>query len=298
MGRQGMPRGLAWATANPRLLGPLGLAEGIAAMKLLVGLGNPGPEYARTRHNLGFLLTELIARQSAGLDPLALAGSGPEVAALFHPAKTFSVFPPSPGPAAWALSSLLANAPSAGLSGFSWRRLSDPDLLLVRPERFMNRSGEPLAGLLRALGWLPGQLPNPAGQAPLGLPAGSAAGTSSPSESPTAAPRDLPLLVAYDDLDLPPHSLRLRAFGGHGGHNGMRSILSSLGTDRFPRLRIGIGRGGTDAARHVLEEFTPAEWSEVLTSLQEGAEAVLAWAGGLAFDQCMTRFHSRWTQGR
>lgn len=267
-------------------------------MKILVGLGNPGPEYARTRHNLGFLLTELIARQSAGLDPLALAGAGPEVAALFHPAKTFPVIHTSPGPAAWALSSLLANASSAGLSGFSWRRLSDPDLLLVRPERFMNRSGEPLAGLLRSLGCLPGQSSDPAAHAAIGLPAAPSSSTPSASESPPAAPPDLPLLVAYDDLDLPPNSLRLRASGGHGGHNGMRSILSSLGTDRFPRLRIGIGRGGTDAARHVLEEFTSAEWTEALTSLQEAAEAVLAWAGGLSFDQCMTRFHSRWTQGR
>lgn len=247
-------------------------------MKLLVGLGNPGPEYARTRHNLGFLLTESLAERDArSLDP----GRPPApsaAAALFEPAKTFrpdsfraSGLPVEPGSrptGAPAPSAAPSVTPSAAprLSGFSWRRLRDPDLLLIRPERFMNRSGEPLAPLLRSLGWTAGE------------PA--------------------PILVAYDDLDLPVGALRLRAQGGHGGHNGMRSILSSLGTDRFPRLRIGIGRGGTDAARHVLEEFDPAEWTEIQISLQEAAEAVLAWAGGLDFDLCMTRFHSRWTQGR
>lgn len=249
-------------------------------MKLLVGLGNPGPEYARTRHNLGFLLTELLAERDArSLDP----GRPPApsaAAALFEPAKTFRpdrcrLGPPSPDrsspdplPAepAGRLSAGQGAGAAPTLSGFSWRRLREPDLLLVRPERFMNRSGEPLAPLLRSLGWSSGE------------PA--------------------PILVAYDDLDLPVGALRLRAQGGHGGHNGMRSILSSLGTDRFPRLRIGIGRGGTDAARHVLEEFDPAEWTEIQISLQEAAEAVLAWAGGLDFDLCMTRFHSRWTQGR
>jgi peptidyl-tRNA hydrolase, PTH1 family len=268
-------------------------------MKLLVGLGNPGSEYARTRHNLGFLLTELLARQSAGLDPLALVGTGPAVAALFQPAKTFSVAVPGARPAA--------------LSGFSWRRLADPDLLLVRPERYMNRSGEPLAQLIHRLGWLPESSAGELSAVDLSAVDLSAVDLSAVDLSavdldaapaaaaraaPSPAPASLPLLVAYDELDLPFASLRLRASGGHGGHNGMRSILSSLGTDRFPRLRIGIGRGGTDAARHVLEEFTPAEWTEVLTSLQEAAEAVLAWAGGLEFDKCMTRFHSRWTQGR
>jgi PTH1 family peptidyl-tRNA hydrolase len=244
-------------------------------MKLLVGLGNPGPEYARTRHNLGFLLTELLAERDARSGSSARGPASAGAATLFEPAKTFR--PAAVVPAA----SLQAETSPAGLpperaaaspgsplalSGFSWRWLSDSQLLLVRPARFMTRSGEPLAPLLRALGWT------------LGEPA--------------------PILVAYDDLDLPLGALRLRAQGGHGGHNGMRSILSSLGTDRFPRLRIGIGRGGTDAARHVLEEFTPAEWVEMQISLQEAAEAVLAWAGGLDLDQCMTRFHSRWTQGR
>ena len=234
-------------------------------MKLLVGLGNPGPEYARTRHNLGFLLTELLAERDARSGAAARGPASPQATTLFEPAKTFRPAAIRPAAIRPDTAAAATGAPGA-LSGFAWRWLSDCHLLLVRPERFMNRSGEPLAPLLRALGWNSGE------------PA--------------------PILVAYDDLDLPLGALRLRAQGGHGGHNGMRSVLSSLGTDRFPRLRIGIGRGGTDAARPVLEEFTPAEWVEMQISLQEAAEAVLAWAGGLDFDQCMTRFHSRWTQGR
>ncbi|MBK6769022.1 MAG: aminoacyl-tRNA hydrolase [Ardenticatenales bacterium] len=69
------------------------------------------------------------------------------------------------------------------------------------------------------------------------------------------------VLAVYDDMDLPLGRQRLRAEGGHGGHNGMRSLIERLGTDAFPRLRLGVGRppAGWDAADHVLARFSPDE---------------------------------------
>ncbi|MEO8083091.1 MAG: aminoacyl-tRNA hydrolase [Ardenticatenales bacterium] len=69
------------------------------------------------------------------------------------------------------------------------------------------------------------------------------------------------VLAVYDDMDLPLGRQRLRAEGGHGGHNGMRSLIELLGTDRFPRLRLGVGRppAGWDPADHVLARFSPDE---------------------------------------
>ena len=137
----------------------------------------------------------------------------------------------------------------------------DRRLLLVKPTTFMNLSGRAVAPLAR---W--GEV----------------------------APEDV--LVAYDDMDLDFGRLRIRPHGGHGGHNGMRSIVECLATDRFPRLRIGIGRPRTDAARHVLERFAAKEREEMDVVLAEAAEAVLFWLSSGDLDECMTRFHSRWNQ--
>ncbi len=104
------------------------------------------------------------------------------------------------------------------------------------------------------------------------------------------------MMVVYDDIDLDLGRLRIRPHGGHGGQNGMRSILSSLETDRFPRLRVGIGPSGTDAARHVLQPFLPAERVEAEISIAEAAEAILDWLTDGDLQGCMTRYHSRWNQ--
>src|SRR5690625_1283370 len=84
------------------------------------------------------------------------------------------------------------------------------------------------------------------------------------------------LLVVHDELDLPPGTLRLKQGGGEGGHNGLRSISSSLGTRDYVRLRVGIGRppGRQDAADYVLRDFAKAERAEVLVTLEEAADAV------------------------
>jgi len=154
------------------------------------------------------------------------------------------------------------------LEGFDGRakarcaRLHDPDALLVQPMTFMNRSGEAVATLAR---W---------------------------SETP---PEDV--MVVYDDLDLPLGALRLRPGGGAGGHNGVRSLIELLGTDRFPRLRVGIGRPTTDAARHVLESFSDDERPNVDISVAEAADAAFEWLRTGDLERVMARFHSRWTQG-
>lgn len=194
--------------------------------RLVVGLGNPGPEYEWTRHNVGFHV----------LDHLAL-----HEGALFRSARSLEGY--------------------AGPREFVWARLHDPDALLVKPTTFMNRSGHVVAPLAE---WL--QVP--------------------PEE----------VLVVYDDLDLELGRLRLRPHGGAGGHNGMRSLIQALGTDRFPRLRLGIGRPRTDAARWVLERFGPQERVEAEISIAQASEAALDWLASGDLEGVMTRFHSRWNQ--
>jgi PTH1 family peptidyl-tRNA hydrolase len=196
-------------------------------VRLVFGLGNPGREYAATRHNVGFDVVDFLARRE-GL--------------LFEPAGSLERYE---GPAA-----------------FHCARLHEPDALLVKPETFMNRSGAVVSALLHWAGAGPEQC-----------------------------------LVVVDDLDLPLAKLRIRPSGSSGGHNGLESILSSLGTDRFPRLRVGIGRPRTDAARHVLARFAVEERVAIDRAVAEAAEAVLAWLEDGDIQGCMTRFHSRWNQG-
>jgi PTH1 family peptidyl-tRNA hydrolase len=148
----------------------------------------------------------------------------------------------------------------SGPATFEFAR-SRTGALLVKPLTYMNRSGTAVSALVRTLGLEPGSL-----------------------------------LVVYDDMDLALGKLRIRPFGGPGTHNGMRSIVEDLGTDRFPRLRVGIGQSRTDAARHVLERFSTKELPEAEISVAEAAEAIRAWLGGEDLESVMTRFHSRWNQ--
>ena len=133
--------------------------------------------------------------------------------------------------------------------------------LFVRPMTYMNLSGTVVAPLVRWAELDPGDV-----------------------------------LVVLDDLDLPSGKLRIRPHGGTGGHNGMRSIVECLGTDRFPRLRVGIGNPRTDAARHVLERFTRSEREEMDIVVAEATEAIDFWLEEGDIEECMTRFHSRWNQ--
>ena len=192
--------------------------------RLVFGLGNPGPEYEGTRHNVGFEVLEHLALHEG------LLFEGPRSLEGYH-----------------------------GPGSFRCARSFDPDALLVQPLAFMNRSGDVVRPLVAWAG---------------------------------VDPADV--LVVYDDMDLPVASLRLRPFGGAGGQKGMTSIIETLETDRFPRLRVGIGRSGTDAARHVLSRFDRREREEMDVAVAEAAGAVLFWLATGDIEQCMSRFHSRW----
>jgi PTH1 family peptidyl-tRNA hydrolase len=149
-----------------------------------------------------------------------------------------------------------------GPRAFTCARLHEPEALLVKPTTFMNRSGTVVSPLLEWAGVGPERC-----------------------------------LVVVDDLDLPLAHLRLRAGGSSGGHNGLKSILSTLGTEDFPRLRVGIGRPQTDAARHVLARFTDEERHAIERAVAEAAEALFAWLRCGDVAATMARFHSRWNQG-
>jgi len=204
--------------------------------KLVVGLGNPGPEYESTRHNAGFRVVERVALREG---------------TFFQSARKLEGFD---GPREFDFARLpgLTDATSDG----------GGSALLVKPRTFMNLSGVAVAPILAWLGLDPARM-----------------------------------LVVYDDLDLPLGKLRIRPHGGPGTHNGMRSIVDRLATDRFPRLRVGIGPARTDAARHVLEAFTVGEEGEIEIAVEEAADAVRFWIATGDLEACMTRFHSRWNEG-
>jgi PTH1 family peptidyl-tRNA hydrolase len=98
------------------------------------------------------------------------------------------------------------------------------------------------------------------------------------------------LLIVYDDLDLPLGTLRLRSGGGSGGHKGMRSIIEHLGTQDFPRLRVGIGRppGRMDPAAYVLQDFSADEEPLLEETLERALTAIETWLRG-GIDAAMTR---------
>jgi PTH1 family peptidyl-tRNA hydrolase len=146
---------------------------------LVVGLGNPGPEYALTRHNAGFMTVELLASTLGASYWKSEAG-----------ARTARV------------------------------RFGEGELVLAEPQSFMNVSGKAVKRLAGVHG----------------VPVGE-------------------IVVVHDDLDLPEGAVRAKRGGGHGGHNGLRSLVEQLGTGDFLRVRVGIGRppGRMDPADYVLE---------------------------------------------
>ncbi len=174
-----------------------------------------------------------------------------------------------------------------GPRSFEWAELPDSQGWLVKPMTFMNRSGKVVGPLVRQLLSVP---------APEVDPESIMDGDEADGSEPALAFDPSRLLVVYDDMDLDLGRLRLRPHGGHGGQNGMRSIIEHLGTKRFPRLRVGIGSPGTDAVRHVLETLPPAQRVEAEISVAESAEAILDWLSDGDFERCMTRFHSRWNR--
>jgi peptidyl-tRNA hydrolase, PTH1 family len=131
-------------------------------------------------------------------------------------------------------------------------------LILAKPQTYMNLSGRAVSSLLRFY------------KVPLER-----------------------LLVTYDDVDLPFGTLRMRPKGGAAGQKGLRSIFEQLGTQEFPRLRIGIGRppGRMDAAAYVLQNFTQGEFESLSLTLRTGVEAILTFVTE-GLEIAMTRYNN------
>jgi len=186
---------------------------------LVVGLGNPGPDYAGTRHNVGFRVVELLATRAGG--------------------GKFSRH---------------RKANADVLEG----RLGERRVVLAKPRTYMNLSGGPVAGLLKYY--------------------------SVPLED---------LVVIHDELDLEFGVVRLKRGGGEGGHNGLRSVSSSVGSKDYLRVRLGISRppGRQDPADYVLKRFSAVEGKEldfIVDLAADATEALLA--DGL--EPAQNRFHA------
>jgi len=166
---------------------------------LVVGLGNPGREHERDRHNVGWMVADELARRMDGRWRAKFSGQLAEV------------------------------------------RLDALRLALLKPETFMNDSGRSVAAATRFF---------------------------------KVAPESL--LVVHDDVDLEPGRLQARAGGGLAGHNGLRSLAQSLGTQEFLRLRIGVGRPGRGDPRSVADYvLSPFELDEDVGALvSRAADAV------------------------
>lgn len=184
---------------------------------MIVGLGNPGPRYANNRHNIGFRAVELYAeRHNLSFSRIQLKASV---------ADGWVSEPLSSAPAKAA--SAQTNSSARGLlGGFFQQAAPRQKVLLVKPQTYMNASGEAVGALASFY---------------------------------TVEPADI--LVIHDDLDLAAGQIRLRPGGGSGGQNGIKSIIVRLGTPDFPRFRIGIGRppGRMKAADFVLQDFLKEE---------------------------------------
>lgn len=183
-----------------------GVASDRLIPQLIVGLGNPGAKYEQTRHNIGFMVVNQLARR-------------------------------------WSVS-LSENRKFQGFYG-EGVALRQTRVRLLKPTTFMNLSGQSIRAVLD---WY--KLPPEA------------------------------VLVIYDEMDLPTGKLRMRLSGSAGGHNGMKSAIAHLGTQNFPRLRIGIGNPKTsdkankDTVSHVLGRFSQDEARLLDEVIQLAVEAV------------------------
>ena len=159
-------------------------------IKLLVGLGNPGNKYSKTRHNAGFLLLDELAKDEG---------------VLFSRQARF-------------------------FGDLAELRIGSELVYMLKPVTFMNRSGQSVSSVMKYY-------------------------KISPDE----------VLVVHDELDFEVGTLKLKSGGGHGGHNGLRDIIASMGVKDFKRLRIGIGRPGAGkvVADYVLSDFSKGDLQQV-----------------------------------
>ena len=205
------------------------------SISLIVGLGNPGAEYDRTRHNIGFM----------AIDRLATSWS----ISIGKEKRFYGIF---------------------GEGRLSNRVANNGKMRLLKPTTYMNLSGQAVRA---CADWF------------------------------KVSPENI--LVIYDDMDLPLGKLRLRPSGSAGGHNGMKSIISHLGTQNFPRLRLGIGRGGKDnddsaivskanqnVTNHVLGGFSAKE-TKILPEILDLAESTVTSILADGLEKAMSLYNSR-----
>ena len=187
-------------------------------LKLIVGLGNPGAEYARTRHNAGFWLVDELARRHGGSFRAESRHQG-EVARV---------------------------------------KIAGRDVWLLKPTTFMNRSGGAVQSLCGFYKIAPGEM-----------------------------------LVAHDEIDLPVAALRLKEGGGHGGHNGLRDIIATLG-EAFWRLRIGVGHPGSkpEVVDYVLRR-APAEEDALLQQAVIAGADIIPVVIEQGAQKAMNRLHTK-----
>jgi PTH1 family peptidyl-tRNA hydrolase len=172
-----------------------------ARVDLIVGLGNPGPEYEHTRHNAGFWFVDAVAQAQ---------GTPFRMEKKFH--------------------GEVARFYAGG-----------HDVWLLKPDTFMNNSGQAVQALARFY------------------------------------KIDLThILVAHDDLDLSPGTVRLKQGGGHGGHNGLRDIISKMGGNGFQRLRLGIGHPGdkNKVTGHVLKKTSSEDQIEIERAIEQAIQVL------------------------
>lgn len=183
---------------------------------LIVGLGNPGREYRQTRHNVGFMLLDLLTTR------LNVHFTRMQAKALVASAN-----------------------------------FQEHKIILAKPQTFMNLSGQSVQGLLHFY--------------------------KLPLEN---------LLIAHDDLDLSLGTIRIRPDGRSAGQKGMTSTIDRLGTDEFPRLRLGIGRppGQMQAPDYVLQDFSETEIPVIEQTLNRAVEAVLTWVTD-GLDTAMNKYN-------
>ena len=169
---------------------------------VLVGLGSPGREYEKTRHNVGFRVTDLVSGQlKTKIDRLKFQ----------------------------ALTRLV--------------NYNGMKVLLVQPQTYMNASGAAVSALASYYKVKPERI-----------------------------------LVIFDDISLPVGRIRVRKDGSAGGHNGIKSIIQSLGTDQFPRVKVGVGakpHPDYDLADWVLSKFSAQEEKDLAPALDHAAQAAL-----------------------
>lgn len=190
--------------------------------QLIVGLGNPGAKYDRTRHNIGFDVIDLLAQYWH--------------ISLTDQKKFHGVFGEGIAPGG--------------------------KIRLLKPQTFMNNSGQAIRSVID---WY-----------------------KLPPES---------VLVIYDDMDLPIGKIRMRLSGSAGGHNGMKSAIAHLGTQNFPRLRIGIGsaktaKGDKDTVSHVLGKFAPNE-AAIMTEVVQLAADSIEYSLKHTVEKAMSLFNNR-----